>query len=154
MALYLVQHGKSRSKAEDPKQRLSDLGRADTRRIAQVAEGYQVPVSIIRHSQKERALETARIFAQFLTPERGIKQIDGINPMDDVETFASGLDAKENSMVVGHLPFMERLVGCLVAGTPEKRVFKFQNSGIVCLDRDENGWFISWTLMPNIGKNI
>ncbi len=154
MALYLVQHGKSRAKAEDSKQRLSDLGRSDTRRIAQVAEGYRVPVSIIRHSQKERAFETARIFAQFLTPERGIEQIEGINPMDDVETFANGLDARENSMVVGHLPFMEQLVGTLVAGTPEKRIFKFQNSGIVCLDRDENGWFISWTLMPNIGENL
>ncbi len=154
MALYLVQHGKSRSKAEDSKQRLSDAGRADTRRIAQVAEGYRVPVSVIRHSQKERAFETARIFVQFLTPERGIEQIKGINPMDDVEPFASCLDARENSMVVGHLPFMERLVGHLVADNPEKRVFKFQNSGIVCLDRDENGWFISWTLMPSIGENI
>ena len=154
MALYLVQHGKNRSKTEDSKKRLSDQGRADTRRIAQVAEGYRVPISIIRHSEKERAFETARIMAQFLTPERGIEQVEGIDPMDQVETFANSLDAKENTMVVGHLPFMERLVGYLVTGNPEQRVFKFQNSGIVCLDKDENGWFISWTLMPKIGSEI
>lgn len=154
MALYLVQHGKNRSKTEDSKKRLSDQGRADTRRIAQVAEGYRVPVSIIRHSEKERAFETARIMAQFLTPEGGIEQINGIAPMDQVEPFAQSLDARENTMVVGHLPFMERLVGYLVTGNPEQQIFKFQNSGIVCLDKDENGWFISWTLMPKIGTDM
>lgn len=154
MSLYLVQHGKNRSKTEDSKKRLSDQGRADTRRIAQVAEGYRIPVSIIRHSEKERAFETARIMAQFLTPERGIEQIDGISPMDPVEAFALSLDARENTMVVGHLPFMERLVGYLVTGNPEQQIFKFQNSGIVCLDKDENGWFISWTLMPKIGTDM
>lgn len=154
MALYLVQHGKNRSKTEDPKKRLSDQGRDDTRRIAQVAEGYSVPVSIIRHSDKERAFETARIMAQFLTPERGIEKIDGMAPMDPVEPFALSLDTRENTMVVGHLPFMERLLGYLITGNPEQRVFKFQNSGIVCLDRDENGWFISWTLMPKISVDM
>ena len=35
----------------------------------------------------------------------------------------------------------------------EALLFKFQNSGIVCLDKDpETGsWVIVWTLMPNIG---
>ena len=151
MALYFVQHGKSRPKQEDPNQGLSDQGRADTERIAQVAKGYQVPVAMIQHSGKERARGTAEIFAEFLAPELGVVQVDGIKPMDDVERFAGSLDPAENIMVVGHMPFMEKLVGLLVAGSPENRVFRFQNSGIVCLDRDETGWFISWTLMPNIG---
>ena len=38
-----------------------------------------------------------------------------------------------------------------VAGNDELCVFKFQNSGIVCLDNNqENGWYIKWALMPNI----
>ena len=151
MALYLVQHGKSRPKQEDPHQGLSDQGRADTERIAQVAKGYGVPVAMIQHSGKERARETAEIFAGFLAPEQGVVQVDGIKPMDDVERFAGSVDPAENAMVVGHLPFMEKLVGLLVAGALDNRVFRFQNSGIVCLDKDETGWFISWTLMPNIG---
>jgi len=27
---------------------------------------------------------------------------------------------------------------------------KFQGGGIVCLDHDETGWFIRWTLTPQI----
>ncbi|MBI9088687.1 MAG: phosphohistidine phosphatase SixA [Desulfobacterium sp.] len=151
MALYLVQHGKSRPKQEDSNQGLSDQGRADTERIAQVAKGYGVPVAMIQHSGKERARKTAEIFADFLAPRQGVVQVDGIKPMDDVERFAGSVDPAENAMVIGHLPFMEKLVGFLVAGDLDNRVFRFQNSGIVCLDRDDTGWFISWTLMPNIG---
>jgi phosphohistidine phosphatase len=48
---------------------------------------------------------------------------------------------------------MERLTAYLVTGYFEKPVFKFQNSGIVCLDKDSatESWVIKWTLMPHIG---
>lgn len=51
-----------------------------------------------------------------------------------------------------HLPFMERLTSYLITGSIEKRVFKFQNGGIVCLERDagSGGWFIKWSLVPAI----
>jgi len=54
---------------------------------------------------------------------------------------------------VGHLPFMERLTAYLITGSMERPVFKFQNSGIVCLDKPPNimAWVIKWALMPHIG---
>jgi phosphohistidine phosphatase len=153
MTLYLVQHGKSMSKADDPEQRLADAGIAETRQIAQVAAGYQVKVKGIRHSGKARALQTAEIFAKALLPADGVRQIEGIKPMDDVTAFASKLSPEEDLMVVGHLPFMSRLTAHLTCGRIEPPVFKFQNSGIVCLDRlpEDQHWLIVWTLMPNIG---
>jgi phosphohistidine phosphatase len=56
-------------------------------------------------------------------------------------------------MLVGHLPFMERLTSFLITGSIDKPVFKFQNSGIVCLDKDPEpqAWVIRWALMPKIG---
>ena len=41
----------------------------------------------------------------------------------------------------------------VVTGSADKPVFKFQNSGIVCLHKDPNtgSWVIVWTLMPKIG---
>ena len=42
MALYLVQHGISRPKIEDPDPGLTDEGLAEVRRIAEVAAGYGV----------------------------------------------------------------------------------------------------------------
>ena len=80
-------------------------------------------------------------------------EVAGLKPMDDVTTFAARIDPDENTMLVGHLPFMERMASYLVTGSIDKPVFKFQNSGIVCLNKnpDNESWVIVWTLMPKIG---
>jgi phosphohistidine phosphatase len=152
MALYLVQHGKSLSKEQEPRQGLSEAGVTEVKRIAGVAAGYGVCPRVIRHSVKERARQTAELFASALGPPEGMAETVGIKPMDDVTSFAGGLDRSDNQMVVGHLPFMERLVSYLVTGSVAPRVFKFQNGGIVCLDQDpgEPYWYIRWALMPCI----
>ncbi len=151
MAIYLVQHGMSLAKNIDPERGLSDEGIKEVKIIASVAENYKVPVNIIVHSGKKRTKQTADIFAKALCPNQGVIEIEGIKPMDDVNAFAETVDISRNMMVVGHLPFMEKLVALVVAGNEELCVFKFQNGGIVCLDSNqENGWHIKWSLMPNI----
>jgi phosphohistidine phosphatase len=152
MAIYLVQHAECLPKAQDPEKGLSDLGTANANRIAEVAAGYQVPVSRILHSGKKRARQTAEIFAEHLSPPAGLAPIDGINPLDAVAPFGDQMDSGSNTMVVGHLPFMEKLAAYLITGVPEKPVFKFQNAGIVCLDLypDSELWIVKWALMPNI----
>jgi phosphohistidine phosphatase len=153
MALFLVQHGKSLPKDEDPKKSLSSEGIAETKRIAEVAKAYNVLVAGITHSGKTRARQTAEIFESILKPEQGIQESSGLNPLDDVTAFAEKIDSAANRMLVGHLPFMERMTSFLITGSMETPVFKFQNSGIVCLDKYPTTpfWVIKWTLMPNIG---
>jgi phosphohistidine phosphatase len=153
MALFLVQHGKSLPKDKDPNKGLSEAGIQETERIAQVAKGYGVHVSGIAHSGKTRARQTADIFGSALNPEGGFQEISGLNPLDDVTAIADALDSTEDRMLVGHLPFMERLTAYLTTGSVERTVFKFQNSGIVCLDKtpDTESWVIKWALMPHIG---
>ena len=153
MALYLVQHGKSFSKDQDPEQGLTETGIDEVQLIAEVAKGYRVPVGTIFHSGKKRALQTAELFSTALQSSGDIREVKGIKPLDEVQAFAATLVNGDNSMVVGHLPFMEKLTSFLVAGSSERTVFKFQNGGIVCLDQDSNSgtWFIKWTLMPSIG---
>lgn len=153
MALYLVQHGKSLPKDKDPQKGLSQEGIAETERIAQVAKGYNVRVSKITHSGKTRARQTADIFEAVLKPKGGIHERSGLNPLDDVTAFADTIDSAEDRMLVGHLPFMEKLTAYMITGSAERPVFKFQNSGIVCLDIDPatGFWVIKWAIMPNIG---
>ncbi|MBW2487965.1 MAG: phosphohistidine phosphatase SixA [Deltaproteobacteria bacterium] len=153
MALYLVQHGKSLPKDRDPDQGLSEEGKAETEMIAQTAKNKGIIVSQIRHSVKTRARQTAEILARALNPDQGVQEIVGIKPMDDVAMVAADLDPAENTMLVGHLPFMERMTAFLVTGSIDKPVFKFQNSGIVCLDQDPDtqAWMILWSLLPKIG---
>jgi phosphohistidine phosphatase len=78
--------------------------------------------------------------------------ISGIDPLDDVAAVANTLKTGDNLMLVGHLPFMERLTGFLITGSAERLIFKFQNGGIVCLDKDPDAqwWFIKWSLSPRI----
>lgn len=150
MALFLAQHGLSLPKDQDPEKGLSDKGHADTIRIAEVAKAYEIPVLKIIHSGKTRAEQTALIFNETLGVKNPCECVDGINPLDDVTAFANRIDPQSNEMVVGHLPFMERLVSHLTTGTVDLRVYKFQNSGIVCLENEDGDWFIKWTLNPNI----
>ena len=153
MALYLIQHGKSLPKDQDPDQGLSEDGTTETERIASLAQGYGVRVSQIRHSVKTRARQTAEILARALKPQNDIQEISGIKPMDDVAACAAKISPDENVMLVGHLPFMERITSYLITGSIDQPLIKFQNSGIVCLDKDPEtqSWVIKWTLMPNIG---
>lgn len=152
MALYLVQHGKSLPKDADPEKGLSEDGQSEVEMIAAVARGYGIAVAGISHSGKKRARQTAEIFAAALDAKDRIAERSGLMPLDDVTAVAQTLSAEENRMLVGHLPFMERLTSQLITGSIDKPVFKFQNGGIVCLDQDPEYrfWFIKWTLMPNI----
>jgi len=153
MALYLIQHGKSLPKDQDPDQGLSEEGIAETERMANLAKDHGVMVSQIRHSLKTRARQTAEIFARTLNPKQGIQETSGIKPLDDVAAYAAKIDPDENVILVGHLPFMERMTSYLITGSIDLTVFKFQNSGIVCLHKDAEtqGWAILWALMPTVG---
>ncbi|MFW6052447.1 MAG: phosphohistidine phosphatase SixA [Desulfosalsimonas sp.] len=152
MALYLVQHGKNLSKEIDPEQSLSEDGRRDVEKIAETAANYDVIVGGIRHSGKKRAEQTAAIFAEKLGVN-DVAEAEGLKALDDPAEFAKSIIPGENLMLVGHLPFMERMASLLTTGKPDYTVFKFQNGGIVCLDKlpDSELWAVMWALMPNIG---
>lgn len=152
MALYLVQHGLSLPKEQDPQKGLSHEGRQQVQRIAQVAADYKVSVDRINHSGKRRAVQTAQLFDEFLSPDSGIHAIDGIKPLDDVTLFAGKIRFADNLMVVGHLPFLERLIAYLITGQTDKPVFRMQNGGIVCLDHydDTSNVVVKWAIMPDI----
>ncbi len=151
MALFLVQHGKSLPKEKDPDQSLSQEGLTETRAMATMAAENNVQVMRIIHSGKKRALQTAEIFVKALEPEEGMSKGAGLAPLDDVATFAATLRNDENIMIVGHLPFMERLVSYLVSGSQERGIIKFQNSAVICLDMEDvsESWFIRWALFPH-----
>ncbi|MFW6335236.1 MAG: phosphohistidine phosphatase SixA [Desulfosalsimonas sp.] len=151
MALYLVQHGKYLSKEIDPDQSLSEEGRRDVGKIAETAAAYDILVGRIRHSGKKRAQQTAEIFAGKLGVG-DVEKAEGLGPLDDPAEFAKNIAPGENTMLVGHLPFMERLASWLTIGSPDYTVFKFQNGGIVCLDKlpDSDYWAVMWALMPRI----
>ncbi len=153
MPIYLVQHALSVPKEMDSEQGISEEGRADAERIASVAKGYNIRVDKIQHSRKKRARQTAELFERLLKPKEGVETRSGLNPLDDATEFANSLQSTSNYMIVSHLPFLERLTSWLIIGKTERAIFKFQNGGIVCLDKtpEDKYWHIKWTLMPKVG---
>lgn len=152
MTIYLVQHGKCLSKTQDPEKGLSEQGFDDVRRIAEVAAAYRIVVDEILHSGKKRARQTAEIMAQALAPPKGVNAVSGIKPLDDVPSYAETLNFSSQCMIVGHLPFLEKLAAYVVTGQHQNPIFQLQNGGILCLGNYDSSQqvVVKWALMPHI----
>ncbi len=127
-------------------------GEKEVDRLAELAAAFNISVLLISHSGKARAKETAIIMANHLKPAASAKEMKGLSPNDDVTGIVKNLHPAENIMLVGHLPFLEKLVSYLVTGTTDLALVRFQRGGIVCLDKDaeDQFWYIKWALMPDM----
>ena len=151
MNILLVQHGESKSKEQDPARSLSEDGFRNTEKIADWIGKHSFSVKEILHSGKKRAQETAMIFADHLQPEQGVHAVEGLNPNDQVLPFAEMLGEREETiMVVGHLPFLGKLCGLLLAGDQERNMVSFINSGVVCLKKEKYEWSVAWYVIPDL----
>ncbi len=150
MRLYLVQHALCLDKSIDPERSLSAEGRETAVKMAKTAAKHGIKISTVYHSGKKRALQTAEILSEYLQID-AITQADGLSPLDDVQAFSDQFQFTDNAMIIGHLPFLQRLSSYLICGQPEPAIVKFQNAGIICLQQDENNhWYLNWTLLPQI----
>jgi phosphohistidine phosphatase len=151
MKLYLAQHGEALSKEEDAERPLSVQGRRDVLAIAALAKESGVRVARVWHSGKRRAEQTAHILAKAMLPRGRTEPIGGINPNDPVEEFISDADVwLEDTLVVGHLPFMSRLVSLLLLGDQERVLVRYSPGSVVCLERSsEQAWVLLWMLRPD-----
>ena len=152
MRLYLVQHGEALSKEADPERPLSERGRADVTRIASLLGTAGIRVDTIWHSGKKRAEQTGALLAAIVGAGARPQAVSGIDPLDPTEELARTVNARaEDLMVVGHLPFMARLVARLIVGKEGAFVVAFQPGAIVCLERTEEGsWSIVWMVTPEL----
>ncbi len=152
MNLYLVQHGEANKEEEDPKRGLTDKGVRDVQKVAGLAQKAGVAVDRIFHSGKNRAEQTAIILAHAVKPKKGTASADNLAPMDDPGVWAKRIaDTNEDTMLVGHLPYMARLAGLLLTGDTEKVIVEFKMGGVVCLKRsDERKWAIGWMVVPEL----
>ncbi|ROR32543.1 phosphohistidine phosphatase SixA [Inmirania thermothiophila] len=150
--LYLVQHGRAKSEAEDPQRPLTEAGAAEVRRVAEAAARIGVRPRRILHSGRLRAAETAAILAEALAPPEGTAEQRHLGPQADPARIAAELHDERDVMIVGHLPHLERLAAYLVTGAPEPAVIRFRNGGIVALARteEEDRRVIVWTLYPGL----
>ena len=146
--IYFAQHGLAVDKSDKPERPLSATGIQQTRSIAARLSISNIPVSRIFHCGKQRAAQTAEIFAATLAVST-ISVAGQLSPNDDVTLLANNLN-EDNALYIGHLPHLEKLVSFLVTGSDEDNIIKFQNSAIVCLIKIDSHYQIEWFLTPEL----
>jgi phosphohistidine phosphatase len=152
MKVLLAQHGDSLPEHVDPERPLSGRGRDDVMRMARLIGASGVRVTRIFHSGKLRARQTAELLAPHIASAAVVKAVSGLDPNDPVEPMANRVtEWTDDTLLVGHLPFMGRLVAWLVGAAGDRQVTAFQPGSVVCLERDAAGtWAIAWMLRPEL----
>lgn len=147
MRLYLIQHGLSLPEEKDPERPLSSEGKEQTQKIAEFLKAKSVEVDSLWHSPKLRAIQTAQIITKSIfCPE--IQERNDLNPLDSVEKFPEEIKSlSKNLMIVGHLPFLQKLASLILSGLETNQFVSFKNSGVVCLEYTDT-WKIVWMVTP------
>jgi phosphohistidine phosphatase len=147
--LYLVRHGEAKSKEEDVERGLTDAGRDNVASMAAWAASAGVQVCEIRQSGKLRAQQTAQIFAEHL----GVQAVAyaGLAPNDDVNDIAKAVESEQGDvMLVGHLPFLERLAALLTASRAETRIVAMDAGALLELTQVDDGWLATCLMQPRL----
>jgi len=149
MKVYLVQHGLSMPEEMDPEKALSPGGNKQSRNMAEFLKEKDVRVDSIWHSPKKRAVQTAHIVAGILAcPET--QERNDLNPLDPVGNLPGEIKSlNKELMIVGHLPFLQKLASLLLSGVEDNQFISIRNSGVICLEYTDS-WKLLWTVVPEL----
>lgn len=153
MKLYLIQHGEAKSEGEDPERSLTPRGEKEVMNVSRIAFALDIRPSKVYHSGKIRAKQTAEIIAGTLRiPDLSVHPVQGLNPNDDIHSWSERISKeKEDLMLVGHLPFLEKLTSFLLCGDENARLVLFRYGAIVCLEeKEKKRWAVRWILTPEM----
>jgi phosphohistidine phosphatase len=157
MELYLIQHGEAKSEVEDPERSLTASGEKEVMSVSKVALSLHIRPSKVYHSGKLRAKQTAEIIAGALKiPNPLIQSAQGLNPNDNIHPWAERISKEEEDlMLVGHLPFLEKLTSFLLCGNENARLVWFRYGAIICLyQKEDKGWAVRWILTPEMASQL
>lgn len=152
MRLYLVQHGEATAEEVNPDRPLTEKGQRDAVKTAVFLKASGEKIDVIWHSTKTRAIQTASIFKGQLSPKEGIVQKEGLAPnIPPNALFATIILTKKNTLIVGHLPFLQKLVSLVLLNSESHEIIRFNMAGVVCLERNAEGkWQLIFEIIPDL----
>lgn len=156
MKLYLVRHGDAVQKTVDSKRPLSEKGIMEVSSVAHymALKNDTKPVQIV-NSGKLRAKQTAEILARHLHYNAALDEDNALEPMEDTSIWADRLDKlDQDTMLVGHLPYLGKLVSLLLYRDENAKEVFFQPAAVVCLEKtDVNKWDLKCSLSPEMVRS-
>jgi phosphohistidine phosphatase len=152
MKVYLVQHAKAASKDVDPERSLTEEGIQDIQKVAAFIKPLNLSIDNLWHSTKTRAIQTAGILAEVIIINKEQNERQGLAPNDDVIVIKDELiAAQQDTMIVGHMPFVSKLASLLLTGREFADTVAFRQGGIVALSSTEpDRWQIEWMVTPEL----
>jgi phosphohistidine phosphatase len=147
--LYIVRHGEAKPKDEDPERGLTEAGHAKVSRMANWVAASGIRVGEIRHGGKLRAQQTAEIFAGALGAHA--HTTPGLAPRDDCASIARAIASEDGEiMMVGHLPFLERLAALLTVGNADSNVVTLGAGALLELTLADDAWRVTCLMQPRL----
>jgi phosphohistidine phosphatase len=150
--LYLIRHGEAKDSEQDPQRDLTNEGEHNSRLAGEYLAARGAAVDLIWHSGKVRAEHTARLVAASMAGAGKVTSREGLLPGDDPRPVAAEIDRLPESslMIVGHLPFLVRLVAVLIGAPDGLMPVRFRNAGVVAMSERDGGWAIDWAVTPGL----
>jgi phosphohistidine phosphatase len=142
--VYLVHHADAVGPEIDPRRPLSDTGQAHAERIAAAAAARGAKPSVIWHSGKLRAKQTAEAFWRACNPLAELSATRDIQPDDPPQWIAERFRGETRDILVaGHFPHLPRVL-ILLTGSEGEQAFPLH--GVVALLSEDQGerWREVW----------
>ena len=147
MLLYLVHHGEAVGPQIDPRRPLSPHGRLAVDRIAADCAAKGAKPSVVWHSGKLRAKQTAESFWRSCNALAEFSAARSLQPDDPPQWIADQLRAESRDILIaGHFPHLPRLLGLLLKD--DTAAAAFPQHGVVALETSDEGetWKEIWRL--------
>jgi phosphohistidine phosphatase len=153
--LYVMRHGEAAAGADDAVRPLSDVGLASAQSVAALARRGGVRVDMMVHSGLVRARQTADVLANSVAYDSDPDSRPDMRAEDPIEPTLEWLLAAPDSQticLVGHVPFLDRLIGALTTGSESNLPVGLAPAGLAKLARpaDKDDFVISWVVTPQI----
>ena len=141
--LFLVHHADAVDGLVDPQRPLSERGHAHAEALAARVAGRNAKPSVIWHSGKLRARQTAEYFWRACNPLATFAAVHGLQPDDPPRWILDVVDSDPRDiMLVGHMPHLPRLLDELSRGSGNTHAFPAH--GCVAMEQQEGQWRESW----------
>ncbi len=138
MQLVLVHHGEAVESDVDPQRPLSPRGREVVERLAKYAAAHDVKPSVVWHSGKLRAKQTAEAFWRACNPLAEFSATRDLQPGDSPDWMRDRLRGESRDILVaGHYPHLPQLLRLLLAERADLQ--PFPQNGVVVLTSDDEG---------------
>ncbi|MCD6039684.1 MAG: Phosphohistidine phosphatase SixA [Gammaproteobacteria bacterium] len=151
MYIYLARHGDAIYLQPDELSPLSPKGEKEIEALAAFLTPLQLRAAIF-HSGKLRAQQTAERLAAGMLVNGTVTARAGLNSADSVSPIAEELNkATTDILLVGHMPFMAKLVAQLINKNEGQDIVHFHKGTIMCLEsKGYQEWVIQWVIHPGL----